>query len=199
MDFSPGHVRGVPWDKALQPIFDAHCVDCHDGSANGANQTYTLKDLTDKATYTWSFDLTSKPSALNMANGRMYGYSASHLSLLGPAMTFEEKQIIYVCAQDPMGTMGLCPTPKQHVTPGEARNSNVIKMLNPPLRYPSVDLTQRAFGAAAPHPAEVGTTAGHLGTDPKYTLTADEYYLMVLMADMGGQFFSRENIPGGGK
>ena len=28
---------GVPWDKALQPIFDAHCVDCHDGT-NGARQ-----------------------------------------------------------------------------------------------------------------------------------------------------------------
>ena len=27
-------------------------------------------------------------------------------------------------------------------------------------------------------------------------LTADEYYLLVLMADLGGQFYSRENAPG---
>ena len=58
----------------------------------------------------------------------------------------------------------------------------------------------RAFGSAAfsmkvggtpmtfpgtPHPVDVG------GTE----LTPDEYYLLSLNIDMGGQFFSRENLP----
>ena len=47
-------------------------------------------------------------------------------------------------------------------------------MLNPPLRYPSVDLGVRAFGARAAHPAEVGTIAGHDGADAKYQLTYDD-------------------------
>ncbi len=205
-NYAPSAVKGVPWDKvamgkasagALQPIFDAHCTDCHDGTMNGANQTYTVQDLTDMATYTWTFDLTGKPSALNSAGGRMYGFTASHLSIMGPAMTFEEKQIRYVCPQDPMGTLGTCPQPKAHIEPGSAADSNVIKMLNPPQRYPSVDMNHRAFGNAPAHPAEVGVIAGHDGADPKYQLTADEYYLLILASDMGGQFYSRENAPGG--
>jgi hypothetical protein len=43
----------------------------------------------------------------------------------------------------------------------------------------------RAF-AGANHGAEQG-----------FTLTADEYALLIRMADFGGQFYSRENAPGG--
>jgi hypothetical protein len=184
-DYSPAKVKGVPWDKALQPIFDAHCIDCHDGSANGANPSYTIVDVTDmNMMFSWTFDLTGR--ALPPMGTQMYGYTASHLSLMGPSMMFKEKQITV--------TMGM---PKSYVATGEARNSDLIKMLNPPQRYPAVDTNTRAFPTMV-HPTEVGTIAGHVGTDPKYTLTADEYYLLILMADMGGQFYSRENIPGGG-
>ena len=63
-DFSPDKVKGVPWDLALQPIFDAHCVDCHDGTMNGANKTYTVQDMTDMMTFTWTFDLSGKPATV---------------------------------------------------------------------------------------------------------------------------------------
>jgi hypothetical protein len=47
------------------------------------------------------------------------------------------------------------------------------------------------------HPAEVGTYNGIDGTNAKYQLTADEYYVLILNADSGGQFYFRENAPGG--
>src|SRR5262249_19542350 len=116
-------------------------------------------------------------------------FSASHLSLLGPDMLFREKQI--------MITAGM---PKEYVSPGSAYDSTVIQMLNPPARIPAIDMTDGAFGSRTTtpqHPADVASYNGHSGTDPKYQLTADEYYLIGLMADNGGQFYSRENAPGG--
>ena len=67
-----------------------------------------------------------------------------------------------------------------------ARSSELMKKLNPPQAFP-VDASKRAFPIAAfpAHAAAVGQE-----------LTADEYYLMILMADNGGQFYSRENAPG---
>jgi Hydrazine synthase alpha subunit middle domain len=183
--YTADKVMGVPWDKALQPIFDRACVDCHDGTAGAANPSYTIVDLTDMVTFSFTFDLTSKAVSVNTGE-MMYTYSASHVSLMGPDMLFREKQI--------MITMG---APKEYVSPGSAYDSVVVQMLNPPARYPAIDLNDRAFGAAPQHPAEVGVINGHDGADPKYQLTPDEYFLIGLMADNGGQFYSRENAPGG--
>jgi hypothetical protein len=188
MDFSPAKVMGVPWDKALQPIFDAHCIDCHDGTPGAANPTYTINDVTDAQTFTYTFDLTSKASALNTAGGQMYGFTMSHLSLMGPAMTFEEKQV----------TFGNGVMPPAHIEPGSARDSDLIKMLNPPQYFPSLNTSMHAFGDAPQHPAEQTALYNmHDPKDPKYQLTPDEIYLLILSADMGGQFYSRENAPGG--
>ncbi len=185
--YTADKVMGVPWDKALQPIFDAHCVDCHDGTAGAANPSYTIVDVTDMTSFSFTFNLMGTPVQVNEGTDGMYTYTASHVALMGPDMLFREKQI--------MVTMG---DPKEYVSPGNAYASTVIKMLNPPARYPAIDHNDHAFGAAAQHPAEVGTYNGHVGTDAKYQLTDDEQFLMGLMADNGGQFYSRENAPGGG-
>ncbi|MFI5289747.1 MAG: hypothetical protein ACHQ17_08860, partial [Polyangia bacterium] len=187
-DFSPDKVMGVPWDKALQPIFDAHCADCHNGQPGAANPSYTLTDLTDMTTFSWTFDLTGKPVTLSFG-GNMYTYSASHVSLMGPSMALREKQVMVTAGEI-----------KTYVEPGDAYASVMIQMLNPPARYPAIDLNDGAFGSRATkpqHPAEVGVYNGFDGADPKYQLTPDEYYLLDLMADNGGQYFSRENKPGG--
>jgi hypothetical protein len=183
--YTAEQVMGVPWDKALQPIFDNKCTVCHDGKAGLANPSYTITDLTDMTTFSFTFNLTSTPVTVNTGE-QMYTWTASHVSLLGPDMLFREKQI--------MVTMGM---PKAYVVPGAAHNSIVIQMLNPPKRYPTLDLTDRAFGATKlPHPADVGTYNGVDGTAAQYQLTPDEYYLLELMCDSGGQFFTRENRPG---
>ncbi|HEY2743808.1 MAG TPA: hypothetical protein VGL86_04265, partial [Polyangia bacterium] len=177
-------VVGVPWDKAIQPIFDAHCVDCHDGTPGAANPTYTITDMTDMTTFMFTFNLKSTPTTIN-AGDMVYTYNASYVAMLGPGMAFEEKNIM-VTGDD-----------SGYITPGAAHDSKAIQMLNPPLRFPSVDMTQRAFAGQAVHPAEVGTYNTFNGADPKYQLSADEYYLMILNADDGGQFYFRENAPGG--
>jgi hypothetical protein len=182
-DFSYDKVMGVPWDQAIQPIFDAHCTDCHDGSAGAANPSYSLTDLTDMTSFSFTFDLTAKPVKLDFGE-QMYTYSASYVSMLGPSEALREKQV--------MVTSG---TIKMYIEPGAAHLSEVVKRLNPPARFPALDVNDRAFGAAI-HPADVGSYNGHNGVDAKYQLTPDEIYLLILSADNGGQYYSREN---GGK
>jgi len=183
-DFSYAKVMGVPWTTALQPIYDAKCASCHDGSKGAANPSYSLMDLTDMVQFDWTFDLTGRE--VKLAFGEMqYTYSASHISMLGPSMALREKAFTV--------TSGVL---KEYITPGSAAQSDAIKMINPPARFPALDLNDRAFGAAPQHPKGVSYN-GIDGNDPKFELTADEYYLMILSADSGAQYYSRENRPGG--
>jgi hypothetical protein len=175
-------VMGVPWDKALQPIFDRACVACHNGVAGAANPSYALMDLTDMVSFNWTFDLTGRPVTLTFGENT-YTYSASHITMLGPSMALREKAFVV--------TSGVIKT---YVEPGFAAGSDVIKMLNPPARFPALDLNDRAFGTAPQHPAGI-TYNGVNGDDAAYQLTADEYYLMILSADSGAQFYTRENKP----
>ena len=172
-NFSPAKVKGVPWDKALQPIFDAKCVSCHNGQPGPGNPSYSVT-FGDMSTFAWTFDLSGR-SVDVMVEKSTYTYSASHISLLGPAQLLEEKVIL---AQT--GSL------VGYVEPGAAHSSALIQKLNPMRRYPDVDGNDLAFPGKPQHPADVGGTP----------LTADEYYLMILMADNGGQFYARENTKG---
>jgi hypothetical protein len=69
-----------------------------------------------------------------------------------------------------------------YVSAGSAKDSQIIKMLNPPQRFPAVDMNVRAFPGQT-HAATVGYPE----------LTADEYYRLILNIDMCGQFYFREN------
>ncbi len=58
-------------------------------------------------------------------------------------------------------------------------------------RYPVVDANVRAF----PDRSSTGGAITHAAaTSALPELTADEYYLLILNIDMGGQFFFRENL-----
>jgi hypothetical protein len=76
--------------------------------------------------------------------------------------------------------------PKIYGLPGNARESILIEKLNPVQQFPQ-DVSKRAFDVAQfpPHLAAVG----------RPEMTADEYYILSLMLDNGGQFYSRENAP----
>jgi hypothetical protein len=172
-DFSMGRVVGVPWDKALQPIFDAKCVSCHEGTAGAANKSLTFTDeMNNKQTFV--FDLRGGPTSLNIGGEMISGYSASHLSLLGPMMGELAEEGITV-------TGDLLP----QIEPGNARGSRLFQKLNPPEILG--DGVTRLRPGMPVHPVDVG------GQE----LTRDELYLLILMADAGGQFYSRENAPGG--
>ena len=83
-DYSYGKIRGVPWDKAMQPMFDAKCVSCHDGDASKpGNPSYTVIDRTTMSSQTFTFDL--RGGKLNVTVGeKMTGdFTESYISIMG--------------------------------------------------------------------------------------------------------------------
>jgi hypothetical protein len=175
MDFSYDKVRGVPWDKALQPIFNAKCVSCHNGNpAKPGNPSYTVTDTTLGTMQTFTFDLRSQPIQLAVGERMEYAFPASYLSLVGLGMELGENVVT------------ITGDYRTYITPGSAVKSDVIKRVNPPQRFPQIDPASRAFAGMPVHPADVGGTA----------LTPDEYYLLILNIDMGAQYYFRENKGG---
>jgi hypothetical protein len=173
MDFGYDNIRGVPWNLAIQPIFDAKCVSCHDGDPNKAgNRSYTIVDNTLGTMQTFTFDLRAQAVDIMVGERQDYDYPASYVSLLGLEMELGENQV-EIISPDGMPS---------YVTPGSARRSALVRKLNPPQRFPAVDANLRAFEGAV-HPRDVG------GQE----LTADEYYRIILNIDMGAQYFFREN------
>lgn len=175
MDFSYEKIRGVPWDLALQPVFDAKCIACHDGDpAKPGNPTYTIVDKTLGTMQTVTFDLRGHKVAIAVGE-RSAGteFPASYVSVAGLGMELGENVV------EILGDY------RAHMAPGSARDSQIIQKLNPPQRFPTVAPEVRAFPGAV-HPADVG------GIE----LTPDEYYRLILNIDMGGQFFFRENKKG---
>lgn len=171
MDFSPAKVRGVPWDKAIQPIFDAKCIACHDGDpAKPGNRSFTVTDTTSGTSQTFVFDLTGKPLPVTVGEKMTGAFTTSYISVMG---------IGELLGDDAVSISG---TPFDFAKAAAARDSTIIEKLNPPQRDPVVDTSVRRY-AGAVHPVDVG------GTE----LTPDEYYLLGLSIDMGGQFYSREN------
>ena len=173
-DFSVDGVVGVPWDLALQPIFDTKCVSCHDGDASKeGNRSYTITDTETGESFSWTFNLSSEQIEYSLGEEMISGYSASHLSLMGPSMMMLQDESLVVEGEVPL-----------YVMPSSARESALLRVLNPPRLYPSPDESVRAFDGST-HAADQGFT----------DLTPEEYHLLILMADSGGQFYSRENPP----
>ncbi len=172
MDFSRDNIVGVAWDRALQPMFDAKCVSCHNGTPGAANPSYTITDGT--TTLTWTFDLRGDalPAEWVELGGDSH-FTRSYLSVAGPDMEAIEEG----------GFMVTAGTVKQYLLPEDARNSEMVKLLNPTRQFPTPS-SERAF-STTPH-------MNGRGTD----LTADEFYAVILAADNGVSFFSRENNPG---
>jgi len=177
-------LRGVPWDLAIQPILDAKCASCHNGDAmNPANPSYTITDNATGMSQLFVFDLRGQKVSVTIGERATGDFTASYLSLMGLGEILSDADVTF----DPA-------PPKTYVEPPSAMNSLLIKMLNPMQRYPAVDPSVRAFadrsitGGKITHAADVG--------GPE--LTADEYRLLILNIDMGGQFFFRENLDTAG-
>ncbi len=181
-NYTYGNVRGVPWDKALQPIFDAKCVSCHDGDASKpGNSSFTVTDMTTGTSQTFVFDLRGQKVDV-MVGERMTGdFTASYLSIMGLGEILGE-DVVNITGKEFDNAMA-----------GNALGSKVIQKLNPPQRFPVIDPTIRAFDGVN-HPALKGFEGKIHPMDVQgLELTPDEYYLLSLSIDMGGQFFSREN------
>ena len=123
------------------------------------------------------FDLnwTKGPVTVNYGMGMMDNYTASYFSLAGPDMEALEENGLMITGNF-----------KTYMNPQDARNSDLIKKLNPTKLFPTPDAAVRAF-TTSPH-----STVGY---DSGRELTATEFYKLILAADMGVNFYARENNP----
>jgi hypothetical protein len=176
-DASRPQIRGVPWDKAIQPILTAKCVSCHDGDASKpGNPSYTVMDRTNGMSETFTFNLGAEKVNLVVGEKMTGDFTESYLSLMGLGEILGE-DVVDITEAHPGDYK-----PNGYVSAGSAKDSVVVQMLNPPQQFPAADMNVRAF-AGAVHPTDMGGAG----------LTANEYYLLTLNIDMGGQYFSREN------
>jgi hypothetical protein len=73
---------------------------------------------------------------------------------------------------------------KTYMNPQDSRGSAVIQKMNPTVQFPAQGGT-RAFPGN-----------GHMADLGRADISADEMYLLILAADMGVNFYARENNPG---
>ncbi|HEY4238912.1 MAG TPA: hypothetical protein VGM88_03820 [Kofleriaceae bacterium] len=175
LDFSRDKIMGIAWDKTVQPIFDNKCVSCHNGTAGANNPSYTITDTLTGETGTWTFDLRGGPVTTGNANIDMAlgsTFTASYFSMAGPDMEAVEK-----------GHLMLSSDFKVYMNPENAAGSTALTLLNPVQQFPTQDASHRAF-STTPHMQGKGDD-----------LTPDEFYALILAADMGLNFYARENNP----
>jgi Hydrazine synthase alpha subunit middle domain len=178
-----------PWFAAaagsnVQDVLDAKCVSCHAGGAGDpfAGQTYTVVVMRENATESENFvipvlDLSSKPISAYYEREAI-SYPASYVSLLYPSA---------MMGRDVVRIQGV---PIEWVVPGNARASRFIAKLNVNAVTLNSDgslseTTNWAFPTPA-HPEDKGVT-----------LTRDQRLTLIRSIDLGGQYFSRRNAPGG--
>lgn len=179
MDFTRDQLMGVPWDTAVQNVFDNRCINCHGaGSTNG-----WAVELVDQATgesVEFSFELTDEPVSLAVGEFMLTGYSKSYISMAGFMMEeLEEAGIDIVPVRG---------TYRPGMMPLDYANSETGKRLNPVQQFPTQDTSVRVLPAGDPG---IDATHNDLG------LTADEHYILSTAADANAvNWFVRENNPG---
>jgi hypothetical protein len=191
-------VRGLPWDMGVQQAFDdAGCVSCHDGTAGPANPSVIIRDTMseDPSETTWTFSLSGEK--IDFEYGMMSGnYTMSHISLLLIAgmMSEEGIEIEQVDPNQPY---------QAYIVPESARDSVLIKYAQPERVYPTWDATDVAFADETQWDGQTPYEASHpnentpgFDANVHRPLTTAEKYMLIVMADLGGQYYSLENAPG---
>jgi hypothetical protein len=176
-NFTRDNVIGIPWDQGIQRVLDAKCISCHDNSNTAGIAPYTLTDPVTGMVLTWTFNLTSERKALAIAGINFADWPASYITLAGADM-------------EAIGKAKLVPAGnfKIYMNPQDSHGSPLMQKLNPPVQFPNQDMAVRAFGAPS---------TSHLNTVPGgVELTADEFYQLILVTDLGASFYTRENSPG---
>ena len=174
----------LPWAGAasggnLQDLFDAKCVSCHGGGANDpfAGRFYTVMVPPEEGApagtmpmmYEIPYLLLSSAPVETYYEREVVTYPASYVTLLYPSAMMGDSVV--------EGDM-----PPTWVVPGSARQSRLIEKLN---ATPNDERAGTEWAWKAPaHPEDVGVT-----------LTPAERLKLIQMADLGGQYFTRRNIP----
>ena len=171
--YTRDQVRGVPWDLAIQPIFNNNgCVTCHNGVPGPANPTFTLIDNATGQMATFTFDLSGAPMSLSIGGFMIDGFSKSYTSMVGFNMEILDDADITVVA------------PPGWTPPMMALNyygSRLRDIMNPVQQYPTQNTSIRYDPSRGDHQG--------------VALSADEHLLLIMAADMGANWYSRENNP----
>jgi mono/diheme cytochrome c family protein len=159
----------------VQALFDAKCVECHGGGENDpfADKAYSVEVTTEE--------------------GEAIDFQVPYLDLSDRTITayFDmevvEYPVSYISLMYPSAMMGDATAtgdmPPIWVVPGAARRSALVRKVN---AQAEGDATDFAWDTPA-HPEDVGVT-----------LTREERMMLIRMADLGGQYFSRRNVEGAG-
>ncbi len=172
--------RELPWMGAttgnIQDLFDAKCVGCHSGGAGDpfAGRSYTVEVTTmdgEMLTYQIPYlDLSSRSLEVTYEDEAV-NYPASYVTLLYPSAMMGD-------------SMATGDVPPEWVVPGAARESALIAKLNA-----NAEDDQNAWAwdpsENPPHPENVGVD-----------LTREERIMLIQMADLGGQYWTRKNVEG---
>jgi hypothetical protein len=160
------------WDVAVQPILDKKCVSCHGSDSPLAQKTYTVvataKDGTQTSYVIPWLDLTGTPMTVAYDMNVMT-FSRSYVSLYYPA------QLRGGMAR---GLQVIGELPPAWMVPADARNSVMIKTLN----------------VQAPDGTWAWPDVSHAKDKGFAELTNDEVGAFIRSADLGGQWFSRQNV-----
>lgn len=168
----------LPWYGAtsatnIQDVFNAKCVSCHSGGAGDpyAGRFYTVSVTTEE--------------------GEMLMFQIPYLDLSERAVdTYYEMEVVsypasYVSLLYPSAMMGdsvaTGDMPPEWVVPGAARESALIQAIN----VNAEDDAGSWAWSTPSHPEDVGVE-----------LTREERMMLVRMADLGGQYWSRKNVEG---
>jgi len=170
----------LPWAGAshgnIQELFDAKCVSCHDGGAKdpfaGRHYTVTVKNADDPMAaplmYQIPYLLLSSAPVESYYEKETVTYPASYVSLLYPSAMMGDSMV--------EGDV-----PPLWVVPASARQSKLIEKIN---ATPSDARANKEWAwKSAAHPEDKGVT-----------LTPEERLMLIRMADLGGQYFTRRNI-----
>jgi len=158
----------------IQDLFNAKCVSCHSGGAGDpfAGMFYEVTvEMEDGTTAPYRIpylDLSETPLEVYYEM-EVVAYPSSYVTLLYPSAMMDVEMVT--------GDM-----PPLWVEPGSARTSDLIAAINSPSE---VDGSRWAY-TTAPHPEDVGVD-----------LTREERLMLIQMADLGGQYYSRRNVEGG--
>jgi hypothetical protein len=175
----------LPWYGAasrrnVQELFDANCVECHSGGANDqyAGRSYTVNVTTmegEMLQYQIPYlDLSNRPLEVYYED-EVVNYPASYVTLLYPSAMMGDS----VATGD---------VPPMWVVPSSARESRLIEVIN----MTAEGTSELAWADRPLHPEDTPEWSG-----AGRTLSREDRLMLIRMADLGGQYYSRWNVEGG--
>lgn len=164
---------GSPTTRNIQDVFNDNCVSCHSGGASDpfAGRSYVVEVTTEEGemlTYDIPYlDLSERPLEI-FYDREVVSYPASYITLLYPSAMMGD-------------SLATGDVPPNWVVPGAARESMLVEGLNINAEGATDDW---AFDRPA-HPEDVGVT-----------LSREDRLMLIQMADLGGQYWTRQNVEG---